>query len=121
MSEDTVTPPPARSGAGAAGGPASFLASEHPCQIHRYHYPPPYRTVTHHVLPLGMGGEKKPPNEVRACDGCHYAVHGCLDDLLAGRPMRGGTRSQRRYALRGYEEWRRSQPAGGAAAGDPGG
>jgi hypothetical protein len=91
--------------------PESFLASEHPCEVHGYHYPPPWRTVTHHVVPLGWGGADEPPNKVRTCDNGHYAIHGGLDELRAGKPLRAGTRKERRYALRGYQEWLRSQPA----------
>lgn len=97
--------------------PVSFRAADRPCQVHKYHWPPLRRTVRHHVVPLSWGGVDDPANVVVTCDTGHYSIHELLDGLRAGKPPRGGTRQERRYASRGYEEWLRSQPGGGAGLG----
>lgn len=83
------------------------------CQIHGYHYPKPLRIVEHHIQPAAMGGATAPGNLVALCDVGHFNVHRILDDLLHEVPMRkGGTRTERALAQRGYDEW--------VAAGKPG-
>jgi hypothetical protein len=83
------------------------------CQLHRKHIPTPLRTVGHHIQPLAMGGADIDHNKVETCDNGHYNVHRLLGDLIRdGRMRLGGTRSERKTALAGYQAW--------CAAGKPG-
>ena len=82
------------------------------CQAHSYHWPPPLRTVVHHITPLAMGGQDVPANRVEVCDSGHYNTHRCLDDLLHGVAPSRGTRKERALARQGYDAW--------VAAGKPG-
>jgi hypothetical protein len=76
------------------------------CELHRYHYPKPYRLVWHHLQPLGMGGPDNMGNMIGACDTGHYNIHGALSALVFGKPMpKNTTRSERFAALRGYNKW----------------
>lgn len=83
------------------------------CTVHRTHTPRPLRTVWHHVQPLAMGGPDVTANKVETCDTGHYNIHRLLGDLIhAGVMRKGGSRTERALAQRGYDAW--------TAAGKPG-
>lgn len=83
------------------------------CQVHRVHRPRPLRTVWHHIQPLAMHGDDIDSNKVAVCDTGHFDIHRLLGDLIrAGVMRRGGTRTERALARRGYDAW--------VAAGKPG-
>jgi hypothetical protein len=75
------------------------------CELHKYHWPRPYRLVWHHEQPLGMGGPDTDENKRGACDTGHYNVHGALTALVFNRPMPRVTRSEQACAQRGYTRW----------------
>jgi hypothetical protein len=59
------------------------------CTVHKYHWPPPQRTVKHHILPLEFGGPDIPGNLRLTCDTGHYNIHQAITDLRAGRTPKG--------------------------------
>lgn len=72
------------------------------CVVHGYHWPKPLRTVKHHIVPEYLGGPDTKDNLVLVCDTGHYNIHRLLDLLRAGKPMEGGTRTERTYAHQGF-------------------
>lgn len=83
------------------------------CVVHGYHWPKPLRTVSHHIHPLGDGGPDTMDNQVWVCDTGHYSIHTIYARLkqTSGQLalITGGTREERRLAMRGYEAFTRSR------------
>jgi hypothetical protein len=73
-----------------------------PCVVHRYHRPPPYRTVQHHIWPKAEGGPTVPENLVWVCDTGHYNVHAAIDQIRAGVEKPDGTRTEVKLAQLGH-------------------
>jgi len=83
------------------------------CTVHKTHSPRQFLVEDHHIWPLGMLGPDTDANKVAICVGGHYNVHTLLADLIRhGVMRRGGTKTERALAQRGYDEW--------TAAGKPG-
>lgn len=82
------------------------------CAVHKHRELVPLHT--HHVHPLGEGGEDVKGNEVIVCANGHYSVHALLDLMLkfhrqAGEPVpwirrRMYGRKVRAMAQRGFDE-----------------
>jgi hypothetical protein len=83
---------------------AHFTLAGNHCTVHGYHRPTPLRTVLHHILPQEYGGPTVAANLVKVCDTGHYNIHACLDALLAGKPMPGGTRREKALARQGLDQ-----------------
>lgn len=82
---------------------ARFTLAGNHCTVHGYHWPPPTRTVKHHIQPLEYGGKSVATNIVLVCDNGHYSIHEALDALLAGEEPPKVTRHEMALARQGYE------------------
>jgi len=72
------------------------------CEVHKYHWPVPLRTVKHHIHPQEFGGPTTPANLVKVCDNGHYSIHTVLDALLRGKTPPKSTRRERQLAELGF-------------------
>jgi hypothetical protein len=84
---------------GAAG------AGQRVCQVHGSHRPALLAVHTHHIQPLGMGGDDEPRNRVDVCPSGHFNIHAILAALVFGRPLPGGTRREKQVAAQGFARW----------------
>ena len=71
------------------------------CTVHGYHWPPPARTVRHHITPLGDGGPDTPENECLVCDTGHYNIHEYYNARKKGLTPPKVTRNERDIAEQG--------------------
>jgi hypothetical protein len=77
--------------------PQTAKASDHPCELYRYHHPYPVRTQGHHIHPVFLQNRvfgRIVDNELKwLCGTCHDSVTETIDWLLGeGRkpdPMPG--------------------------------
>lgn len=67
--------------------PLTAPYAEHPCVVHKSHYPRPLRSVKHHIWPQEFGGPTVEVNLVWVCDTGHYNIHHYLDKLRRGEPI----------------------------------
>jgi len=68
------------------------------CSVHKYHWPPPVRTVKHHILPKELGGPTTPDNLLLVCDNGHYSIHAFMDARLRGFATPKVTKKEQHYA-----------------------
>jgi len=80
------------------------------CEVHKYHWPRPLRTVKHHIWPQEYGGPTVPTNLVLVCDTGHYNIHAVLDALLKGTTPPKTHKAEQSLALAGYAAIKKAAP-----------